>query len=257
MSEKPQVVFEFRCKICKMANTHPELYKDLHSQILEVGSSMNRAMNYINARIDNEQIPLAKLNNQNMGVHFSSHITIPDRVNSELSKLTVASNPTLTSVNPAIGYEIEDMVRRRVGNDVNDYLNLDQLRSQMMEKLEILDEVVTVEKDDKKLIDFDALTQYTSLIKEIRATIVDLNKIRSSKQLMNMVIKSLVEKQTFQVVRELSREYDQVKQDLLAAGVDQAVVVRVDQQMRVRLAEIVATTARSVIDDVSKAYKLS
>jgi hypothetical protein len=256
MAQPPQVVYQYKCKICKMSDTNPDLFRDLHSQVLEVGASLSRAMNYINSRIENEQIPLTKLNNQNMGVHFSSHIAIPDRVNSELSRIAASNGPSLTSVNPTVGHEIEDMVRRRVGNDVGDYLNLDQLRVQMMEKLEMLDTVVSMDVDGEKKIDFEALTQYTSLIKEIRSTIVDLNKIRSSKQLMNMVIKSLVEKQTFQTVRELSREYDQVKQDLISAGVDNAVVVRVDQNMRIRLAEIVANTARSVIEDISRTYKL-
>jgi hypothetical protein len=238
-----------------MAKSHPELFRDLHAQILEVGLSMNRAMNYINARIDNEQVQLAKLNNQNMGAHFSSHITIPDRVNQELVKLPTGTQ-SLTSISPTIGYEIQDMVRRRVGNDVNDYLNLDSLRSQMMEKLEFLDEVVAKEVDGKKLVDLEALSQYTSLIKEIRNCIVDLNKIRQSKQLMNMVIKSLIEKQTMQVVRELSREYDQIKQDLIASGVDSTIVVRIDQNLRLKLAEVVAITARSALEDVTRAYKL-
>lgn len=257
MSNDAITTWEWRCKICQMAKTHPELFKDLHSQILEVGSSMNRAMNYINSRIDNEQIPIQKINNQNMGSHFSSHISIPERVNSELAKLSLPGTSTLSEAVPSIGHEVEDMVRRRVGNDVNDYLNLDQLRSQMMEKLEILDEVVTKEADGKKLVDLEAMSTYTTLIKEIRSTIVDLNKIRSSKQLMNMVIKSLIEKQTVQTVRDLSREYDQVKKDLLESGVENTIVVRIDQQMRLRLAEIVAATAREAFADVMRAYKLS
>ncbi len=252
----PPVIFEWRCKICQMAKSYPELFKDLHSQILEVGSSQNRAMNYINSRIDNEQIPIAKINNQNMGAHFSSHITIPDRVNTELARLGPA-NPTLVSISPEIGHEIEDMVRRKVGNEVNDYLNLDSLRSQMMEKLDFLDEVTTREVDGKKLVDLEAMSQYTTMIKEIRNTIVDLNKIRQGKQMMNMVIKSLIEKQTFQVVKELSREYDQIKKDLLDAGVDNTIVVRMDQALRIKLAEVVATTARAAIEDVTRAYKLN
>jgi hypothetical protein len=257
--DKPQVLFQSRCKICQMSNSAPELFRDLHAQILESGSSMNRAMNYINSRIDNEQIQVPKLNNQNMGAHFSSHITIPDRVNTELAKISTPGvlPPALSSINPTIGYEIEDMVRRRVGNDVNDYLNLDQLRSQMMEKLEILDAITSKTVSGETVVDFDAMAQYVSLIKEIRACIIDLNKIRSSKQLMSMVIKSLVEKQTFQTVKELSREYDQTKQDLLDAGVSESVAIKIDQSQRMRLAQIVATVARGVIEDVSRSYKLN
>ena len=118
------IIYEYRCKLCQMSRTHPDLFRDVHSQILESGLSMNRAMNYINARIDSEQIDCAKLNNQNMKAHFNAHVAIPDRVNQELARVPGApAAPTLSSVNPAIGHEIEDMVRRKVGNEVNDYLN--------------------------------------------------------------------------------------------------------------------------------------
>lgn len=258
MSNNLPVVWEHRCKICQMAKINPELFKDLHFQVLEVGSSMNRAMNYINRRIDLEDIKnVPKLNNQNLSVHFSSHITLPDRVNAELSKIS-PTQPALKEVSPEMGTFVEDLVRRKVGNEVNDYLNLDQLRAQMMEKLEILDDVVARETEDgKKFVDLEAMSQYTSLIKEIRNCIVDLNKIRSSKQLMNLVIKSLIERSTFEIVQKLSREYDQIKRDLLEAGVENSVVIRVDQQQRMRLAEIVATTARAAVEEVTRAYKLS
>ncbi len=257
MSKQAPVIFEHRCKICNMSKSHPELYTDLHSQILEAGASNARAMNHINSRIENEQIPLPKLNNQNMSAHFNSHVAIPNRVNQELARYGSGSDTsTLVSVNPEVGREIEDMVRRKVGNEVNDYLNLESLRASLGEKLEFLDEVVTKEVDGKKLVDLEAMSQYTVLVREIRSCIVDLNKIRQGKQLMNMVIKALIEKQTFQVVRELSREYDQVKKDLLEAGVDNTIVIRMDQGMRLKLAEIVATTARQALSDVTRSYKL-
>ncbi len=257
MSKVGIVVFEHRCKICNISRSHPELYTDLHSQILEAGASNARAMNHINARIENEQIPLPKLNNQNMSAHFNSHIAIPNRVNQELARFGGnTGTSSLVSVNPEVGHEIEDMVRRKVGNEVNDYLNLESLRASLGEKLEFLDEVVMKEVDGKKLVDLEAMSQYTVLVREIRSCITDLNKIRQGKQLMNMVIKALIEKQTFQVVRELSREYDQIKKDLLEAGVDNTIVVRMDQGMRLKLAEIVATTARQALEDVTRSYKL-
>jgi hypothetical protein len=239
-----------------MAKTNPDLYKDLHFQVLEVGSSMNRAMNYINRRIDLENINCPKLNNQNLSVHFSSHISLPDRVNVELNKL-MPGQQELKEINPEVDRYVQDLVRRKVGNEVNDYLNLDHLRAQMMEKLEVLDDIVTREKDGQKYVDLEVMTQYTNLIKEIRNCIVDLNKIRSSKQLMNLVIKSLIERSTFEIVQKLSREYDQVKKDLLEAGVDNSVVIRIDHTMRMRLAEIVAIVARQAVEDVVRSYKLS
>lgn len=256
MSDTP-VIFEQRCKICQMAKSHPELFKDLHFQVLEVQSSHSRAMNYINQRIDNEQLQLVKLNNQNMSVHFSSHIMLNDRVINEVNKQLAPNQQALKDVNPEVNGYVSDMVRRKVGNEVSDYLNLDHLRAQLMEKLEFLDEFVSTvdDKGDRK-VDLDAMGHYTSVIKEIRACIVDLNKIRQSKQLMNMVIKSLVEKSSYDIVSQLSREYEQIKRDMLDAGVPIDVVTRVDHLLKMKLAEVVATTAKGAIEQVMRTYKL-
>lgn len=250
------IVWEWRCKICNMAKSHPDLFKDLHSQVLEIGSSLNRAMSYINSRIEEEKAGLPKINNQNMSVHFAHHITLPDRVNTEIAKLSPTA-PALKDVSPEIGSYVEDMVRRKVGNEVNDYLNLDSLRAQLMDKLEALDEVCVETKDGKTQVDLEVMAQFATVAKEIRSCIVDLNKIRGSKQLMGMVVKSLVEKQTFETVHQLSREYDQVKKDLLDAGVSDSIVIKIDTQMRMRLAQIVAETARAAVADVTRMYKLS
>lgn len=256
MSDNSPILYEYRCKLCSWAVSQPDLFKDIHSQVLEIGLSYNRAMNYINSRIDAENIPVQKINNQNMSVHFSKHITLPERVANEVSKMS-PTPPSLKEISPEIGSYVEDIVRRKVGNEVNDYLNLDSLRTQMMDKLELLDEIVErTTPTGEKTVDLDAMGFYTTLIKEIRNTIVDLNKIRQSKQLMNTVIKSLIEKAAFDIVRQLTREYDQVKADLTSSGVDPILATKIDQQLRLRLAEIVATTARAAVEDVTRTYKL-
>lgn len=250
------VLYEYRCKICGMANTNPDLFKDLHIQVLEVGSSLNRAMNYINNRIDQENLQIPKLNNQNMSVHFASHITVPERVNYEINKAS-PTPPSLKEVNPEIGSFVEDIVRRKVGNEVNDYLNLDSLRAQMMEKLELLDGIIERETSTgAKVVDLDAMQHYTSLVKEIRNCIIDLNKIRQSKQLMSTIIKSLIEKNSYDIMRQFGRHFNSMKQELIDGGIDPALVTKIDQDLRMRTAEIVAETARSAVADVLRTYKL-
>lgn len=250
------VVYEYRCKICTMARSHPELYKDLHFQVLELGTSMARAMAYINRKIDDEGHNVPKLNNQNLSAHFTNHISLPDRVNAELTKQPQGGQ-TLRDVNPEVSYFVEDLVRRKIGNEVNDYLNLDQLRAQLMEKLEMMEEIVgKTDEDGKSFVDLEAMDRYIHIVKEIRGLIVDLNKIRSSKQLMNMVIKSLIERSTFDMVQKLSREYDQERKDMQEFGIDQVLINRLDTNRRMKLAEIVATTARAAVESVTKAYKL-
>ena len=252
------VVWQPRCKICMMAKSDPELFKELHQQVLEVNVSMARAMAYINDRIDRESLATPKINNQNMSAHFNSHIAIPDRMLNEVAQITQRKDlANLKDVAPEVGSFVEDMVRRKVGNEVGDYLNLDRLRHMLMDKLEFLDDIVSkIKEGGEKSIDLEALSSYISVVKEIRGCIIDINKIRHSKQLVNLVVKSLIEKNTFEIVRQMAREYDQVKKDLADSGVDKAVIDRVHVQLGMRLAEVVATTARNSVIDVIKTYKL-
>lgn len=257
MSDHP-IIFEHRCKICNMAKTSPELFKELHFHVLEVGSSHNRAMNLINARIENEAVGVPKLNNQNMSVHFSSHIMLTDKVPNASGSLLAPGQSKLAEVNPEASDYVQDIVRRKVGNEVNDYLNLDHLRAQLMDKLEFLEDIVTKEEANtqKKFVDIEVLDRYVSIVKEIRSCILDLNKIRQSKQLLNIIIKSLVEKNTFAIVQQLSKEYDASKTEMMNAGVPEDVVNRIDYNHRIKLAEVVATTSRAAIEEVTRTYKL-
>jgi hypothetical protein len=252
------ILFERRCKICQMANSSPDIFKDLHINVLEVGMSLNRAMNLVNDRIRNECPEIALLNNQNLGVHFGSHITLPERVAHEIATATSSTPPSLKEINPEVGTFIQDIIQKKIGNEVNDYLNLDNLRMRALEKLELLDGIIEkTSSNGDKIVDLDAMTHFTGLLKEIRSCVVDLNKVRNSRQLISMIIKNLIEKTTFETVRKLSREYDQVKKDLIDKGVGQDIVISMDQQLRINLAEIVSEVARSAIQDILRMYKLS
>jgi hypothetical protein len=240
-----------------MAKSHADLYKELHFHVLEVGSSHNRAMNLVNSRIDTDGLDIVKLNNQNMSVHFSSHIMLTDKTPGQTGNYLAPGQSKLSEINSEVSGYVEDIVRRKVGNEINDYLNLDYLRAQLMDKLEFLDQIVTKETEDgKKFVDIETLDRYVSVVKEIRACIIDLNKIRQSKQLMNVIIRSLIEKNTFAIVQQLSKEYDTTKAAMVAAGVPEDVATRLDLSQRIRLAEVVATTARAAVEEVTKAYKL-
>lgn len=253
IDETPPILFQYRCKICQLAKSHPQIFKDLHQQVLEIGSSQTRSMNYINSRIEAEKLPIMKLNNQNMTAHFSNHITLPERVSVEITKQHPYTPPELKEVDPDMGYFIENMVRRKVGTEVTDYLNLDQLRSQISEKLELLDTIVGQEPGK---VDMPAMQLYAKLVTEIRNCIVDLNKIRQGKQLINSLIKSLIESYTFEVARQLTRDYDQIQVDLIAAGLDSSKAMNFSQGLKLHAAQIMAQTARSSIEDILKMYKI-
>jgi len=256
MPKDAPILYEYRCKICQLAKSNPDIFTDLHTQVLEVGTSLSRAMNNINSKIENDNLTISKLNNQNMSVHFSSHISLPERVNVEISKHS-PTQPSLKEVNPEMGYLIEDMVRRKVGNEINDYLNLDQLRTQMTDKLQLLDTAIEVESTSSNKINVENMQLYTKLVTEIRNCIVDLNKIRQSRQLMNVIIKSLIERYTFDIAKLLTKEYDQIRLDMVASGVEESIALKMSQNLKLTAAQIIAQTARSAVEDILRTYKLN
>jgi hypothetical protein len=214
-------------------------------------------MNVMNDRIDKQVLNISKLNNQNMSVHFNSHISLAERMTTEAAKAVASGNPALKDINPEVGMFVEDMVRRKLGNDVNDYLNLDRIRSMLTEKLELLDGMVArTELNGDVKVDYDAMPHYVAIVREIRKCVTDVNKIRQSKQLVSLVIKSLVEKNTIDIVRQMAREHDQVMKDLLAAGVAESIVNDTKLKLGMRLAEVVAVTARNAVSDVMRSYRL-
>lgn len=251
------VQYQYRCKICQLSVSHPDFFKDMHQMVLEANLSLTRAMNVMNDRIDKQVLDIPKLNNQNMSVHFNSHISLAERMTNEAAKAVASGNPALKDINPEVGMFVEDMVRRKLGNDVNDYLNIDRIRSMLTEKLEILDGMIArTDSKGEPEIDFEALPHYVSIVREIRKCVTDVNKIRQSKQLVSLVIKSLVEKNTIDIVRQMAREHDQVMKDLLAAGVAESIVNDTKLKLGMRLAEVVAVTARNAVSDVLRTYKL-
>lgn len=257
-SAQSPVLYQYRCKICQLSSSHPDFFKELHQLVLEANLSLTRAMNVMNDKIDRQALDIVKLNNQNMSVHFSNHISLTERMVNETSKTINPGNPALRDINPEVGLFVEDMLRRKLGNDVNDYLNLDRVRSMLTEKLEILDGMIArtgLDEADTQ-IDFEAMPHYIALVREIRKSVTDINKMRQSKQLISMVIKSLVEKNTIDIVRQMAREHDQVMKDLLVAGVPEQVVNDAKLKLGMRLAEVVAVTARNAISDVMRSYKL-
>jgi hypothetical protein len=249
------VIYEYRCKICKLAEDDAELFKELHAYVLDAGMSHSRAMGIINGKIEKEYQYLSKLNAQNMSTHFSTHVSIVDRVNTELSKVAGTS---LSTVSTNANMAVEDMIRRKVGNEVSDYLNLDHLRTQITDKLAMIDTAINTryEASDGKSVDLEYISTYARLAGEIRGCINDLNKIRQSRQLMSTVIKSLLERYTFDVAKQITREYDSVQKDLIKLGLDEGDAVRVVQGLKVSAAQIVAQTARAAVEDVLKTYKL-
>ena len=79
-----------QCKLCKLLQTHPELWTEVHEQVLVQGMSKSQVVRWLNSRIeilnvdleDEEKLPT--FSDQNFSKHFSQHITDFDKMSLNL-----------------------------------------------------------------------------------------------------------------------------------------------------------------------------
>lgn len=249
-----RIQWEYRCKICQLAVSHPSLYEKIHTLIIKDGRSYNSTINEMNAYFTQHRLRISCLNMMNMMAHFKKHVGVETQV-----QLTIAKQNAAAIVPQAAQSSLQNvqaMADVAVGDDVDDFNNLNELRvhaTNILRRLEAQLDVIDPSTKQMRLDKF-ALNSYVKLISEVRACITDLNKMRQSERLLNTVVQSLLERLTFAIIPQLLEEYKVVMEELRAADVPPDVVQRCDLRLRVKTAEIIATTARAAVMEVSRQF---
>ena len=86
-----------QCKLCKLLQTHPDLWTEIHEQVLvqemskaQVGRWLNSRVKILNVDLDEkEKLPI--FSDQNFSRHFSHHITDYDKMNLKLKNIITAA----------------------------------------------------------------------------------------------------------------------------------------------------------------------
>lgn len=249
------VGYQFRCKICQLAIKAPTLYEALHKMVLQDHMSYNGAMNEINTRIKQDGLHMAFLNAVNIHGHFKKHISLEQRTAMQVIKTVMNPAPNI----PAMVQSIQPMIQAAVGSEVDDFRNLDILRTKVsaqLEKLELQLDVPDPTKPGSMKLDKFALQLYQKMVAETRACINDLNAMRQSERLMRNVVQSLLERMTFTIIPQLLVEYETIVEELQHAGVQETVWKAIDLRLRTKSAVIISQTARSAVEEVQKQFKI-
>ena len=86
-----------QCKLCKLLQTHPDLWTEIHEQVLVQGMSKAQVARWLNSRVkilnidleDSEKLPT--FSDQNFSRHFSQHITEYDKMNLKLKGTAITA----------------------------------------------------------------------------------------------------------------------------------------------------------------------
>jgi len=274
------LIFEHRCKICQLSKEAPDLFKELHELILVQSWLRSRAMNVINTKIREEGRPLKILNSVNMTMHFNKHVQLDERVATAVNKAesqtpevsVVPRRPRLADIAPEAAGAVEQMLDQKVGSELQDYSNLNDLIEIAREKLSLLDQHIEVEtsigpdgqpqigSDGKPIVrkglSLEALQVYTKLISELRNCIVDLNKVRRSGSLMLLAMRSLAEKFSRSSSIQMIAEFEAVATLCRKHNIPESEIMHAVEGLKMRTVDILIDNARIAIDEVMAQYKI-
>lgn len=250
-----QIRYEFRCKICRLSQEHPELYLQIHEMVLKERLTYTAALQKANHYIEEKQLGIALLNIVNIGSHFRKHIGADQRV-----AMVIANEiePPSFAPAPKVAKAMQRMVEEHVGDEVDDFRNLDNIRSRLTTQLDVLEtQLNTVDPLTKATrLSHQAVGLYKELIGEIRNCINDLNKMRQSERLIKTVVQQLLDRMTFAIIPQLLDEYTIISEELAHHGTALEVVRNIDERLRTKTAQIIATTARAAVVEVQRTFKL-
>jgi hypothetical protein len=246
-----QLRYEYRCKICQLSSKAPTLYRKIHELVFNDHMSYNGAMNEVNTYIKQHGMSLTFLNIVNVTGHFKKHIQVEEVVAAAIRSMEAPPVPAAVQA-------IAPLAQRAVQDGLDDFRNLETLRhgiTAQLEKLQTQLDVVDPKTNQLKL-DKWSLDLYVKVVRETRAVINDLNEMRRSEKLMNNVVQTLLDRLTFAIIPQLLDEYKLIAEELENCKIPTEIVIRIDERLRRKTAEIIVQTTRAAVTEVQRQFKL-
>jgi hypothetical protein len=245
-----QLRYEYRCKICQLSSKAPTLYRRIHELVYNDHMTYGQAMNEVNTYIKQHGMQLTMLNAVNVTGHFKKHIEVEEAV-----AVAIRNEPAY--VPPAVA-AIAPLAQKAAQDGLDDFRNLEILRhgiTTQLEKLQGQLDIVDPKTNQLKL-DKWSLDLYVKVVRETRAVIGDLNEMRRSEKLMNNVVQTLLDRLTFAIIPQLLEEYKLIAEELESCKIPTDIVVRIDERLRRKTAEIIVQTTRAAVTEVQRQFKL-
>lgn len=245
-----QLRYEYRCKICQLSSKAPTLYRKIHEYIFNDQMSYNQAMNEVNTYIKQHGMQLTFLNIVNVTGHFKKHIQVEEAV--------AAAIVTQPHEIPKAVKAMVPLTERAVQDGLDDFRNLEILRTGITTQLEKLQNQLDVvdPKTNQLKLDKWSLDLYVKVVRETRAVINDLNEMRRSEKLMNNVVQTLLDRLTFAIIPQLLDEYKLIAEELESCRIPTDVIIRIDERLRRKTAEIIVQTTRAAVHEVQRQFRL-
>lgn len=200
-----------KCKICKINQVKPALFEKIHELRFKDGYTLEELVKYINTDLNTK-----KYNLMNFSSHFKSHIPIELKAKYEMQVQT--KETALKAEERTVTDELRQKAEKLVAGKVDLYKNLEEIYKTLEIRFRVFDEM------QGKIMHGFNIDGYTAITKELRACLVELNKMKQSQALIKIAIDSVMKNYTIGALQGIHKELELLRNTLKYYIKDNAVV---------------------------------
>jgi hypothetical protein len=242
-------VLEFKnytkCKVCKIEKEDQTFFDYFHGLRFKDNLSLSALIEKIRIRFMEKGIQLLLPNEVNLSNHFSKHIPLDLASKYKAQSLVRASQQSKAIKKETI--QTSTIVKEKIAI----YDEFEKLYSKFKGVIEEFER-----KENNQITALNWLP-YTSLIRELKSFLVELNKMNSNEQIVKLVLQTAFQQYTLGALQGTLKECDLFKMSLKSYIKEYDVVEKLVDMHQSRLYDCLSSSSKEAINLVKEEYKIA
>ena len=250
-----------QCKLCQLLQSNPDLWTEVHEQVLVQGMTKSKVVRWLNSRVeilnvdleDHEKLP--KFSDQNFSRHFSQHITDIDIMS--LKFKGVASGPGADAFSDE-AFETAAEFIQDYQEDITEYTYLSKMIDALDSRMDAYHKFM--KKQDHKFPDKKPNLIEMKDVMDMSKTLMDmkikLSNLRNSSKVAGIAVESAVSHTVDVFLRKLLDVTEESQAFMIGELPGSSIPVDAIKMIRDRIRESMVENATAIVDQVRKEYNI-
>lgn len=246
------------CRVCGLIATSDEFAKLLHTYRFDKKLNLKALVVAMKAHVDewnkanNGALPMFSI--RALSNHFNKHETAEVQMRYQLenqARTTTKSDPNRSISSIALP-QAPGVAQAQLQVHQKSVAVFDELFSLFTRTKGLFEEYM------KRNPTISALTIHLEIVRELRKTLSEIAKLKQSKELVKMAVKSVVDTMLTKLVEDMGKSLDSLRARLVTKyGADQKEIDVMIDRMRQELAGMIMDAVKAAIDKVRQEFALN
>ena len=244
----PELMHDYRCKLCQLAETKPGLLRIVHRMRLKEGhgaKALHRRLQHLFER-HGVELPSERA----IGRHFEKHVDMA---------FLVEAQPVVAPKFDIPDMELGAFEDLATGENDSDYHHMADLFKRVVRRIAALDADPTaflIEGTNKHA--FQKLGIWSGMINNARQILESLNKMRNSDRMTVSILEQHTRKFALTLSAPMAQVLREIREDLTTVPDEKAdyAVKRIEELLSERMPQIMTEAAAQAMRESKEQYKL-